>query len=126
MIGRGIKHASLNAGDHHIGLLVLGVVGHALHLGELGGGTQQGRVTAGFQEGGSLVHPGLEPEPLGARVGLDLLVGGITWVGIGNIEDVAELDATVHHVLDLTVRGMAQPDPAQVSAAAIEVAGPDT
>jgi hypothetical protein len=29
MIGRGIKHASLNAGDHHIGLLVFGVVGHA-------------------------------------------------------------------------------------------------
>jgi len=28
-IVRGIKHASLNAGDHHIALLVFGVVGHA-------------------------------------------------------------------------------------------------
>ena len=117
-------HAGLDPAHGVVHLLVRVVEGHALALGELGGGPQVGGVAARLEEGGGLLHAGLELEPDGlgaARAHGDItLVAGVAEAGQ---EDVAQGQALVLHGLDFGVGAVTEPDPADVGRAAVLVAG---
>ena len=66
----------------------------------------------GLQEGGGLLHAGLELHPVGDAVGEDLRVAGVVRVGLRDRHDVGGLQR-VRQLLDLGAGGVAKLDPGQ-------------
>jgi hypothetical protein len=56
---RAVGHGRLDVAHGRVGDLVLGVDGGAFHLGEAQAAAFEGGVAVGFQEGGGLLHAGL-------------------------------------------------------------------